>query len=100
MRTGAMDHFVAVMLVSTCQPSPDGFSLDTCDSLCDTNFVLNFMECQDLAPCPVTMITDTSVNSDPTTIVNYEFHFNVSSSAVVPVRVSVFMCDQMVYSSI
>ena len=72
---------------STCQDSIDDFSLDTCESDCDTYFALSFSECQDFAPCPLTMITDISANSATTTIVNYNFDLNVSSTAIDSVRV-------------
>ena len=71
--------------------------MDTCDPGCDTYFDLSFMECQDIAPCPVTLTTDVSANSDTTTNVNYEFYFKVSTSATEPVRVSAFVCDHCAY---
>ena len=65
-----------------CYYNANQFSMDTCESFCDTNFVLSFSECQDLPSCSVTMTTDISGNSDITTNVNYDFHFIVSSSAI------------------
>ena len=84
---------------STCFNNLDDFSVDTCDPRCDTYFVLSFMECQDFAPCPVTKTTDVSTNSDTTTNVNYKFSFNVSSSAIEPVRVWVLSVTKHHYSS-
>ena len=78
---------------STCSNDLLGFSTNTCDPRCDTYFDLSFMECQDISPCPLTMTTDVSTDSDTTTNVNYEFSFNVSSCAIEPVRVWVFVCD-------
>ena len=78
---------------STCFDNLDGFSKDTCDPLCDPYFVLSFTECQAISPCPETVTTDVSIDSATTTNVNYEFYFNVNSSAIEPVWVWVFACD-------
>ena len=67
---------------SPCYSDLDDFFLGTCDPRCDTYFVLSFTECEDIAPCPVTLTTDVSPNSDAITNVNYDFYFNVSSSAI------------------
>ena len=69
---------------NTCEDDVDEFSMDECDPDCDTYFVLGFSKSQHLAPFPVTVFTNASVNSAPTTNVNYGFliQFNVSSSTI------------------
>ena len=82
-------------IISTCKDNRDQFSLDTCEALCDTYFVLKFSECQNLLPCPVTMMTNISADSDTTTNVNYDFHFIVNSSSIEQVRVWVLYVTKL-----
>ena len=42
---------------ATCYYNANQFSLDTCESRCDTYFILSFSKCQDLPPCSVIMMT-------------------------------------------
>ena len=93
------DQFCCCDTPETCQDNADGFDLDECDSDCDTYFILSFSGSQDLVTFPVTVFTDASVNSAPTTNVNYGFliQFNVSSSTIDQVPVWVVVCDHTVF---
>ena len=64
-----------------CLNNPEYLPTEICNPLCDTFFVVN-LECEDSAPCPVSMITDVTKNSATTTNVNYKFSFNLSNTAI------------------